>query len=149
MKSTRNLATTILVALGATLAVGSVNAQPTPAQLSDAATSPSAKTSASDCGEGHGQGMHKGSGMGQGQGMRQGKGKNHGKNGKNSEMSKLMTPEERSEMRTKMQAANTPEERQALRTSMRAEMQKRAKEKGITLPEYQGGRKHQHGQHAS
>jgi hypothetical protein len=31
---------------------------------------------------------------------------------------------------------------------MRAEMQKRAKEKGITLPDHQGGRKHQHGQHA-
>jgi hypothetical protein len=65
-----------------------------------------------------------------------------------SEMSKLMSPEERTEMRAKMQAAKTPEERQALRTSMRTEMQKRAQEKGITLPEGHESRKHQHGKHS-
>lgn len=136
MKSTHNLAITILVALGATLAVGSVNAQSTAAQLSETATSPSVNSPAP------------GYGMGQGRGMHHGMGHGHGKKGQNSEMSKLMTPEERADMRTKMQAANTSEERQALRTSMRAEMEKRAKEKGITLPDHQGGRKHQHSQHA-
>lgn len=77
-----------------------------------------------------------------------GQGKQHGMKGQRSEMSKLMTPEERTQMRNKMQAAKTPEERQAIRTSMRAEMQKRAKEQGITLPEGKGGQKHRHGAHS-
>jgi hypothetical protein len=59
-------------------------------------------------------------------------------------MSKLMTPEERTVMRTKMKAAQTSEERKAIRMSMRTEMEKRAKEKGITLPERKGGHHHQH-----
>lgn len=66
------------------------------------------------------------------------------KHGHGSEMSQLMTPEERTSMRTKMKAAQTPEERKEIRTAMRAEMQKRAKEKGITLPDHKGGHQHQH-----
>ena len=73
----------------------------------------------------------------------------HGKHGQGSEMSKLMTPEERTEMRAKMQAAQTPEERKAIRMSMRTEIEKRAKEKGITLPERKSGCKHQHGAQSS
>jgi len=52
----------------------------------------------------------------------------------------LMTPEERTAMRDKMRNAATPEERQKLAETNHAEMQKRAKEKGITLPEPRGPR---------
>ncbi len=50
----------------------------------------------------------------------------------------LMTPEERTAMHEKMRAATTPEERQQIAAANHAEMQKRAQEKGITLPEYRG-----------
>jgi len=50
----------------------------------------------------------------------------------------LMTPEERTAMQEKMRTAKTPEERQKIAEANRAEMQKRAKEKGITLPEPHG-----------
>lgn len=46
----------------------------------------------------------------------------------------LMTPEEHAALQEKMRNAATPEERFKLAQSTRAEMQKRAKEKGITLP---------------
>jgi len=52
----------------------------------------------------------------------------------------LMTPEEQTALREKMRNAATPEERQKLAETTRAEMQKRAKEKGITLPEPRGPR---------
>jgi len=50
----------------------------------------------------------------------------------------LMTPEERTALQEKMRNAKTPEERQQLATATRTEMEKRAKEKGITLPEHSG-----------
>lgn len=50
----------------------------------------------------------------------------------------LMTPEEQTAMREKMRSAATPEERQKLAEANRAEMQKRAREKGVTLPEMRG-----------
>jgi Spy/CpxP family protein refolding chaperone len=59
----------------------------------------------------------------------------------------LMDPQERQALREKMQGAKSPEERQALAASMRAEMEKRAKDKGIAMPEHRGpGRMggHQH-----
>jgi hypothetical protein len=46
----------------------------------------------------------------------------------------LMTPEERTALIEKMRNAKTPEERQKLAEATHAEMEKRAKEKGITLP---------------
>ena len=46
----------------------------------------------------------------------------------------LMSPEERTALQGKMRNAKTPEERQKLAEANRAEMEKRAKEKGITLP---------------
>jgi len=52
----------------------------------------------------------------------------------------LMTPEERSAFQEKMRNAKTPEERQTLVEANRTEMQKRAKEKGITLPQPHGPR---------
>jgi hypothetical protein len=50
----------------------------------------------------------------------------------------LMTLEERTALMEKMRNAKTPEERQKLAEANRAEMQQRAKEKGITLPEHRG-----------
>jgi len=50
----------------------------------------------------------------------------------------LMTPEERTALIEKMRNAKTPEERQQIAAANQAEMQKRAKEKGITLPEPHG-----------
>jgi hypothetical protein len=46
----------------------------------------------------------------------------------------LMTPAERLAMMDKMMDAKTVEERQAIMTTTHAEMEKRAKDKGITLP---------------
>ena len=67
---------------------------------------------------------HPGGMMGMGPGMMM-----HG-----GPMAALATPEERAAMQEKMRDAKTPEERQKIAESMRAEMEKRAKEKGITLP---------------
>jgi hypothetical protein len=52
----------------------------------------------------------------------------------------LMTPEEQQAFVEKMRAAKTPEERQKLADANRVEMEKRAKEKGITLPQAHGPR---------
>ena len=52
----------------------------------------------------------------------------------------LMTPEERTANINKMRSAATPEELQKIATANHAEMQKRATEKGITLPEQRGPR---------
>jgi len=52
----------------------------------------------------------------------------------------LMTPEERTALQEKMRNARTPEERKQIAAANRAEMQKRATEKGITLPEGRGPR---------
>ena len=52
----------------------------------------------------------------------------------------LLTPEERTAFREKMRGAKTREERQQIAMATRAEVEKRAKEKGITLPERGGMR---------
>jgi hypothetical protein len=52
----------------------------------------------------------------------------------------LVTPEEQQAFIEKMRNAKTPEERQKLAELNRAEIEKRAKEKGITLPEPHGPR---------
>ena len=49
----------------------------------------------------------------------------------------LMTPEERAALQEKMRNA-TPEERQKIAAETRAEMEKRAKDRGITLNEQRG-----------
>jgi hypothetical protein len=46
----------------------------------------------------------------------------------------LMTPDERTALQEKMRNAKTPEERQKIAAANRAEMERRAKEKGIALP---------------
>lgn len=52
----------------------------------------------------------------------------------------LMTSEERVAHREKMFSAATPEERQQIAAANHAEMQKRATEKGVTLPQQSGPR---------
>jgi hypothetical protein len=53
----------------------------------------------------------------------------------------LMTPEEQTALQEKMRNAKTPEERRKIAEANRAEIEKRAREKGVALP----GR---HGPHA-
>jgi hypothetical protein len=50
----------------------------------------------------------------------------------------LMTPEERQALAEKMRNAATPEERRAIADATRAEMEKRAQERGIALPQPRG-----------
>jgi hypothetical protein len=86
---------------------------------------------------GGGMGPHSNGGMHQGAkgGMQHGGmggGAGHGT------AQQLMTPEERTALQEKMRNAKTPEERQQIAEATRTEMQKRATEKGITLPEHRG-----------
>lgn len=60
--------------------------------------------------------------------------------------SQLMTDQERNEYRNRMRAATTEQERVQLRAEHHRQMQQRAKERGVTLPDdppaqrgYQGG----------
>ena len=82
--------------------------------------------------------------MGPQDGMQHGKGgMGHGGMGGGARQGagqQLMTPEERTALQEKMRNARTPEERQQIATATHAEMQKRAQEKGITLPEGRGPR---------
>jgi hypothetical protein len=61
----------------------------------------------------------------------------------------LMTTDERTAMRDKMRNAKSPEERQQIATANHAEMQKRATEKGITLPEHRNHQGHGMGRNAA
>ncbi|QDZ30642.1 hypothetical protein FAY22_15850 [Noviherbaspirillum sp. UKPF54] len=56
--------------------------------------------------------------------------------------SQLMTADERAAYREKMRAAKTSAERERLRTEHHKEMQARAKERGVTLPDAPSGRSH-------
>lgn len=49
--------------------------------------------------------------------------------------SQLMTRKERQEFHAKMRAAKTPEEREKIRQEHHEQMQQRAKERGVTLPD--------------
>ncbi len=89
-------------------------------------------------GMGHG-GMMQGMSGGMGHGA-MGGGMGQGHMDGQSAGQQLMTPEEHSAFREKMRSAATQEERQKLALANRTEMQKRAKEKGITLPEGRGPR---------
>ena len=107
MKTVKKIAISVATVIGLGLAVATVYAQQGP------------------LGNGMGQGMMRG-GMMQGQ-----------MTGQNSDMKvmrELMTPAERLAMMDKMMDAKTPEERQAVMTANHAEMEKRAKDKGIALP---------------
>ena len=56
----------------------------------------------------------------------------------NQAFQQLMSPEERTALMEKMSKATTIEERQKMATANFAEMEKRAKEKGIALPAQRG-----------
>jgi len=49
--------------------------------------------------------------------------------------SQMMTNQERMEQRTKMNTAKTPQEREQVRSEHHEQMQVRAKERGVTLPD--------------
>lgn len=49
--------------------------------------------------------------------------------------SQMMTNQERMEHRTKMNAAKTPQEREQVRSEHHEQMQLRAKERGVSLPD--------------
>ena len=89
-------------------------------------------------GGGMGHGMRGGMGMGPGMMMHGGGGM--GPYGAPTTGQQLMTPEEHTALREKMRDAKTPEERQKLAEANHAEMEKRAKDKGITLPQGYGPR---------
>ena len=107
MKSVNKIAISIVAVLGLGMGITAVQAQQGPT------------------GNGMGTGMMRGPMM-QNQMM--------GQNSDMKVMRELMTPAERLSMMDKMMDAKTPQERQAIMTSAHAEMEKRAKEKGITLP---------------
>jgi hypothetical protein len=106
MKTVNKIVISIAAVLGLGLTISSVQAQQGPMGAM-------------------GPGMMHG-GMTQGQMM--------GQNSNMKIMRDLMTPAERIAMMDKMSDAKTTEERQAIMTTTHAEMEKRAKEKGITLP---------------
>ncbi len=82
---------------------------------------------------------HPGQMMGGPMGMHGKGGMGHGPMGAGpAAAQQLMTPEEQRAMIEKLQNAKTPEERQKLAEANRAEMEKRAKEKGIPLPQPHG-----------
>jgi hypothetical protein len=120
MKRSSKLAVGVVAALGLGLAVAAVSANP--GQMGGG-TGPHAQG-----------GMQHGMKGGMGPGMT-----GHGSSGQGAGHA-LMTPEERTALQEKMRNATTPEERQKLAEATRTEMQKRAKEKGVTLHEGHGPR---------
>ena len=119
MKRSSKIATAVALSLGLGLAAG-VYAQP------------------GQMGGGMGAGTHGGMQHGMKGGM--GPGAMKGGPAGPAAAQQLMTPEERTALQEKMRNAKTPEERQQIAQATRAEMQKRAQEKGITLPEHRGPR---------
>ena len=88
---------------------------------------------------GPGAGLHAKAGMHQGMKGGTGPGATGHGPGQRGAANQLMTPEERTALRDKMHSA-TPAERQQIAQAAHAEMQKRATEKGVTLPEHRGPR---------
>jgi len=107
MKKINKIAIGVVAALGLGLGIATVHAQQ------------------GSMGNGLGPDMMRGQMM-QGQMM--------GQNTNMKIMRELMTPAERLAMMDMMIDAKTVEERQAIMTTTHTEMEKRAKEKGITLP---------------
>lgn len=126
MKQSYKFAAGVVASLGLGIAVSAAYAQPGPM--------------------GGGMGAHMQGGMHQGAmaGMQHGAmgGAGHGPMGAGAAGQgagpQLMTPEERSAVIEKLHNAKTPEERQQIVATNRAEMQKRAQERGVTLPEHRG-----------
>ena len=124
-----NLTQKLLLGIGSTLTLGLA------ASSAWAQTGPAAGNTTQSAGQ---QGVQ----TGDGQRMNRGKGRpgaGRGEKGLRGGRA-LLTPEERTAFREKMRGAKTPEERQQIAMATRAEVEKRAKEKGITLPERGGMR---------
>jgi hypothetical protein len=119
MKRSNTIATAVTLAVGLGLAAG---AHAHPGMM----------------GGGMGPGMHGGMQHGMMGGM--GPGAMKGGPAGPTAAQQLMTPEERTALQEKLRNAKTPEERLQIVQATRAEMQKRAQEKGITLPEPRGPR---------
>lgn len=126
MKPTYKFAAGVIASLGLGIAVATAYAHPGQMGGGMGPQSKDGMQHGAQGGMQHGKG-----GMGHG-GM--GGGAQHGAG------QQLMTPEERTALQEKMRNAKTPEERQQIAATNRAEMQKRATEKGITLPEGRGPR---------
>lgn len=107
MKTVNKVVISIVATLGFGIAIPTVNAQPGP------------------MGNGPGPGMMRG-GVTQGQTLEQ--------NANWKIMRELMTPAERLDMMDKLIDAKSFEERQSIMRANHLELEKRAKEKGITLP---------------
>lgn len=120
MKQSHKFAVGVIASLGLGIAAAAVYAQPGPM---GGGMGPQMKG-----------GMHHGMKGGMGPGAMNG-----GPTGP-AAAQQLMTPEERTAMQEKMRNAKTPEERQQIAAATHTEMQKRAKDKGITLPEGRGPR---------
>ncbi len=148
MNTPRKFAARLMATVGFGLVMVTAHAQTSPTPSSP----PAAATAQPQC-QGHGgkgHGMHQRMGQGMGQGM-QGEGGKQSKacgSDRHAAMRDLMTEQERQAMKDKMRAAKSPEERQQLMAANRAEMEKRAKEKGITLPAPRSG-PHGHGNNQS
>ena len=125
MKQSHKFAVGVIASLGLGIAAATVYAQPGPM----------------GGGMEHGKGgMQHGAQGGAQHGMKggMGHGEMSGGTAGHGAGQQLMTPEERTALMEKMRNAKTPEERQQIATANHAEMQKRAKDKGITLPEHHG-----------
>ena len=122
MKQSHKFAVGVIASLGLGIAVATAYAQPGPM----------------GGGMGPQGGMQHGAKGGMQHGMKGGMGPGGMGGGAAGPGAELMTPEERTALRDKMHSAKTPEERQQIATANHAEMQKRAQEKGITLPEHRG-----------
>ena len=107
MKTVKKIVTSVATFVGLGLAVVIVYAQPGP------------------LGNGAGSGMMRGGVM---------HGQMAGQTSYMKVIRELMTPAERLVMMDKMMDAKSQEERQAIMTANHTEMEKRAKDKGITLP---------------
>ena len=133
MKQTYKFAAGIVASLGLGIAVATAYAQPGPMGGGMGPHTKGGMQHGAQAGMQHGaqgaaqHGMQGGTGHG-GMGGTAG----HGAG------AQLMTPEERTALQEKMRNPTTPEERQQTAEATRTEMQKRAKEKGITLPEHRG-----------
>lgn len=144
MNTPRKFAARLMATVGFGLLMVGAHAQTSPAP----ATTPAPAASQPQChGKGHGDKGHR---MGMGHGMQGEAGKKAQSCGgeRHAAIRELMTEQERQAMKEKMRAAKSPEERKQLMAANRAEMEKRAKEKGITLPAPRSGQ-HGHGNNQS
>jgi hypothetical protein len=144
MNTPRKFAARLMATVGFGLVMVTAHAQTSPTPSNPQAPAASQSQCQGHGGKGHG--MHQGMGQGmQGEGGKQAKACG---SDRHAAVRELMTEQERQAMKEKMRAAKSPEERQQLMAANRAEMEKRAKEKGITLPAPRSG-PHGHGNNQS